>query len=180
MPEWSRVAKRVRVPAGFALAIVYFWLARPTPASLFWGALLVALGILIRTLASGYVRKNEELATTGPYAYTRNPLYLGSLILAAGFAWISQSFWIVAGVTLMFFAVYLPVIKGEEEFLGRRFAEFASYSQAVPRLFPRWSAYRKGSSKFSWALYRKHREYNALAGSAALLAVMAARAWHRF
>lgn len=180
MPEWSKLAKRIRVPAGFAFAIAYFWLARPTPASLLWGSLLVVLGLAIRTLASGYVRKNEALATTGPYAYTRNPLYLGSLMLAIGFAWVSQSVWILAGVGLMFFVIYLPVIKGEEKFLRERFAEFESYSKAVPRLFPRWSAYEKGGSRFSWLLYKKHREYNALAGSAALLAAMAARAWHRF
>jgi len=180
MPEWSRLAKRIRVPVGFAFAVAYLWLSRPTAASVIQGSVLVIIGLVVRTLASGYVRKNEELATTGPYAYTRNPLYLGSLILAIGFAWVAQSFWILAGVVLMFFAIYLPVITGEEEFLRERFAEFGSYSNAVPRIFPRFTAYRKDASKFSWALYKQHREYNALAGSAALLVVMAAKAWHKF
>jgi protein-S-isoprenylcysteine O-methyltransferase Ste14 len=180
MAEWSKLAKRIRVPAGFAFAVAYFWLARPTSASFWQGSLLVMLGLVIRTLASGYVRKNEELATTGPYAHTRNPLYLGSLILAVGFAWVSQSWWILAGVVLMFFGIYFPVIKGEEQFLRERFSEFEHYSKAVPRIFPRFTAYKEGASKFSWALYQKHREYNALIGSAALLAIMAAKAWHKF
>lgn len=180
MSEWSKLARRVRVPMGFALALAYLWLARPTPAAFFEGSILVFSGLVIRMLASGYVRKNEELATTGPYAYTRNPLYLGSLILAVGFALISQSVWIVAGVGLMFFAIYLPVIKGEEKFLRERFTEFENYSKAVPKLFPRLSAYEKGASKFSWELYKKHREYQALAGSAALLAAMAVKAWRWF
>jgi protein-S-isoprenylcysteine O-methyltransferase Ste14 len=180
MPDWSKLAKRIRVPAGFVFAVLYFWLARPDKASLWQGSILVAVGLAIRTLASGYVRKNQELATTGPYAYTRNPLYLGSLILAVGFAWISRSLWILGGVLLMFFAIYLPVIADEEKFLRGRFPEFEGYSKAVPRIYPRFTAYAKGASKFSWALYMKHREYNALAGSLALLAVMALKAWRRF
>ena len=86
MAEWSRVAKRIRVPLGFAFAVLYFWLARPTWKFLALGAVLIAPGLLIRALASGHVRKNEELATSGPYAYTRNPLYLGSMGIAFGIA----------------------------------------------------------------------------------------------
>ena len=179
MPDWSKLAKRIRVPAGFAFAVLYLWLARPDKASFWQGSILVILGLAIRTLASGYVRKNEELATTGPYAYTRNPLYLGSLILAIGFAWISRSPWILAGVVLMFFGIYLPVIAEEEKFLRQRFPEFQSYSGAVPRIFPRFTPYAKGAAKFSCALYVKHREYNALAGSVALLATMALKVWRR-
>src|SRR5215813_1475703 len=105
MPDWPKQTKRLRVPVGFVFAVLYFWVAQPDKASLWQGSILVALGLGIRTLASGYVLKNEELATTGPYAYTRNPLYLGSLILAVGFAWTSRSPWILAGVVLMFLAI---------------------------------------------------------------------------
>ena len=84
MAEWSQIARRIRVPLGFLFAVLYFWLARPTWRSMAMGAMVVVPGLLIRALASGHVRKNESLATSGPYAYTRNPLYLGSLLMGAG------------------------------------------------------------------------------------------------
>src|SRR5947209_4872336 len=109
MDEWSRVARRIRVPLGFALAAFYVWIARPSWTSLAVGALVAGPGILLRALASGHVKKNEELATSGPYAYTRNPLYLGSLIMAIGFAIAARSLWVLIVMLLMFFAIYLPV-----------------------------------------------------------------------
>src|SRR3974390_2777160 len=114
MAEWSRVARRIRVPLGFALAIVYIWLARPTWASILIGSLVAVPGILLRALASGHVKKNEELTTSGPYAYTRNPLYLGSLIMAVGFALAARSAIIFVLMLAMFFAIYMPVIRSEE------------------------------------------------------------------
>ncbi len=103
------------------------------------GAGLVIPGLVIRALASGHLQKNEQLATGGPYAYTRNPLYLGSLILAIGFALAARSWWIVAGIILLFFAIYLPVIRGEEVFLRERFPQFDDYArraQPVPASEP--------------------------------------------
>ena len=85
MPSWARVATRARVPLGFLFAAAYLWWARPTWTSLLVGMVVVAVGIILRALASGHIRKNAELATTGPYAYTRNPLYLGSVLIAVGF-----------------------------------------------------------------------------------------------
>jgi protein-S-isoprenylcysteine O-methyltransferase Ste14 len=73
---WAKIARRIRVPLGFAFAVLYFWLARPTWRFIAIGAVVILPGLLIRALASGHVRKNEALATSGPYAYTRNPLYL--------------------------------------------------------------------------------------------------------
>ena len=93
---WSRVARRIRVPLGFIIAVVYIWLARPTRSSLITGALVLLPGLVLRGLASGHVQKDKQLTTSGPYAYTRNPLYLGSLMLAAGFAIAARSWWIVA------------------------------------------------------------------------------------
>src|SRR5579863_1100861 len=119
---------------GFVCAALYLWLAKPVVASLIGGAVFVVAGLIIRALASGSVQKNEQLATTGPYAYTRNPLYLGSLILAAGFAVAGRNLWIGAALVLFFLAIYLPVIQGEEEFLQAKFPEFAEYTRRVPRL----------------------------------------------
>jgi protein-S-isoprenylcysteine O-methyltransferase Ste14 len=174
MPEWSRVARRIRVPLGFAFAVLYFWLARPTWRSLAIGVVLIVPGLLIRAMASGHVRKNEALATSGPYAYTRNPLYLGSLLIGIGFAAAARSWWVAVVLVVMFFAIYLPVIRSEEAFLREKFPEFAEYARRVPRMLPRITPAPSDQEAggFSANLYLKHREYNALLGAAAMMAVL--------
>ena len=170
MAEWSRVARRIRVPLGFVFAVLYFWLAQPTWRSLALGAVLIVPGLLVRALASGHVRKNEALTTSGPYAYTRNPLYLGSLLMGIGFAFAARSWWVGAVLIVMFFAIYMPVIRSEERFLREKFPEFDEYARRVPRMLPRIIPARSGeeSGGFSMELYLKHREWNALLGSALL------------
>jgi protein-S-isoprenylcysteine O-methyltransferase Ste14 len=171
---WSKIARRIRVPLGFVFAILYIWLAKPRGTSIAIGCILIATGLLVRAFASGHVRKNEQLAMTGPYAYTRNPLYLGSIIIALGFGIASLNAWIAAVLIVFFLAVYLPVIRDEEEFLRAKFPEFEDYATRVPRLVPRIvSAGNAGT--FSWELYRKHREHNALLGSLLLLAILIAK-----
>ncbi len=174
MAEWSRVARRIRVPLGFAFAMLYFWLARPTWRFLALGSVMIVPGLLMRALASGHVRKNEALATTGPYAYTRNPLYLGSLLIGIGFAVAARSWWVGAVLVVMFFAIYVPVIRGEEKFLREKFPEFDEYAQRVPRMLPRLTPSRYGddSGGFSMELYLKHREWNALLGSMLLIGAL--------
>jgi protein-S-isoprenylcysteine O-methyltransferase Ste14 len=172
---WAKIARRIRVPLGFAFTALYLWLAKPTAASLLIGSALIIPGLAIRGVASGHVQKNEQLTTTGPYAYTRNPLYLGSLILAVGFAISARNWWIGGGLVLMFLAIYLPVIRGEEEYLTQHFSEFAEYSRQVPRLWPRLSYFGDAHGRFSWDLYWKHREYNATLGSAAMMAALMAK-----
>ena len=175
MASWSKIARRIRVPLGFVFTVLYLWLARPTLQSLWLGTLVVIPGLLTRALASGQIQKNEQLATSGPYAHTRNPLYLGSLILALGFALAARSWWIAAVMILMFFFIYLPVIRGEEHYLREHFPQFDDYARHVPRLLPRLTAYQNARGAFSWELYRKHREYNALLGASAVLAALAAK-----
>ncbi len=172
MPSWPSIARRIRVPLGFAFAIVYLWIAKPTLVSLGAGAALIVPGLIVRALASGHVQKNELLATSGPYAYTRNPLYLGSLILAVGFGVAARSWWIAVGIVLIFLAIYWPVIKAEEEFLRGRFPQYGEYAGHVPRLFPRLTPFGESEGKFSSELYCKHREYNALLGSLAILTAL--------
>jgi protein-S-isoprenylcysteine O-methyltransferase Ste14 len=172
---WAKIARRIRVPLSFAFTALYLWLAKPTVLSVLIGSALIVPGLAIRALASGHVQKNEHLTTTGPYAYTRNPLYLGSLILAVGFAISARNWWIGAGLVFIFLAIYLPVIRGEEEFLRAHFPEFAEYARQVPRLLPRLSYFGDAHGRFSWDLYWKHREYNATLGSAALLAALMAK-----
>ncbi|MGA8271905.1 MAG: isoprenylcysteine carboxylmethyltransferase family protein [Candidatus Sulfotelmatobacter sp.] len=170
MAEWSKIARRIRVPLGFVFAVLYFWLARPTSQSIALGSIVVVPGLLIRALASGHVRKNELLATTGPYAYTRNPLYLGSLLIGLGFAVAARSWWVGMALIVMFFAIYLPVIRDEEAFLRQKFPEFDEYARRVPRMLPRLRSSGETSAGFSWELYLKHREYNALLGAVAMMA----------
>ncbi len=185
--RWQRVARRIRVPLGFLTAALYlFELGRqaPRPAALVWSLTLVLPGLWLRGYAAGYVKKNRELTMTGPYAHTRNPLYLGSMLIAAGFALALLS-WLVALVLAIGFAViYIPVIASEERFLRATFPEFDAYCRRVPRLVPRLTPAlpRNGESTpatagetslpspggFSLMLYLKHREYNALLGAALL------------
>jgi len=172
---WSKMARRIRVPLGFVFAALYLWLAKPTVASILIGSALVVPGLMFRAVASGHVQKNQQLATTGPYAYTRNPLYLGSLVLALGFALSARSWWIAAGVVVIFLVIYVPVIRGEEAFLREHFPEFAEYALAVPRLLPRCRSYPKVQGSFSRDLYWQHREYNAALGSMAMLAALIAK-----
>jgi len=172
--EWSRLARRIRVPLGFLFAVLYVWLARPTWQFLAWGTILIVPGLLIRALASGHVRKNEALATSGPYAYTRNPLYFGSMLMGMGFAVAARSWWIGALLALMFFVIYLPVIRSEEQFLRQKFPEFDEYARRVPRIVPRLqpAPVAQAGGGFSMQLYRQHREWNALLGSLLLVGVL--------
>jgi protein-S-isoprenylcysteine O-methyltransferase Ste14 len=181
--RWSKTARRIRVPLGFLFAVFYFWLARPSARFLAFGAILIVPGILIRALASGHVSKNEALATSGPYAYTRNPLYLGSLLIGVGFAIAARSWWVGVVLVVMFFAIYLPVIRDEEAYLREKFPEFEEYARRVPRMFPRIfptivpstaprSREEQPAHQFSLQLYLKHREYNALLGALAMVAAL--------
>lgn len=176
MPSWQKIARRIRVPLGFLFAGAYLWLAHPTLYSIAAGSCISLVGLLIRALASGHVKKNEQLTTSGPYAYTRNPLYFGSLILAAGFSVASKSWWVALIASVMFFAIYFPVIRSEEVFLQAQFQEFAEYARCVPRLFPRLRPYPSSSNSFSWHLYSKHREYNAALGAAFMIAATTVKA----
>ncbi|MGH9590752.1 MAG: methyltransferase family protein [Terracidiphilus sp.] len=182
MQAWQRVARRIRVPLGFVVAALYLfelWRHAPRPAAIAWSLVLTLPGLWLRGYASGYVKKNRELTATGPYAHTRNPLYLGSMLIAAGFAMALES-WLIAVVLALGFAIiYVPVIASEERFLRAAFPEFDEYCRRVPRLIPRLTAYKGGKTRapegsavtkgpadgFSWPLYSKHREYNAAIGA---------------
>jgi len=173
--EWAKIARRIRVPLGFAFAVLYFWLARPTWRWLALGGLLIVPGLVIRALASGHVRKNEALATSGPYAYTRNPLYLGSLLMGVGFAVAARSWWVGVALVVMFFAIYVPVIRDEEAFLRGKFPEFEEYARRVPRMLPRIIRHARADETtggFSFDLYLKHREWNALLGTVLMVAAL--------
>jgi protein-S-isoprenylcysteine O-methyltransferase Ste14 len=174
---WQRVARRIRVPLGFVFAAVFLWLARPTVHSMLWSLLLVVPGVWLRAFASGYVRKNTELTTTGPYAHTRNPLYLGSMMIAFGFAAAAQSWVILVALAVLFTVIYLPTIRSEEEYLRSQFAGFNAYAARVPRLLPRITPAPTDAERgrFSPSLYRHHHEYNCGTGAIAIYGALAVR-----
>lgn len=175
--NWPKAVKRIRIPLGIAFAAVFLVFARPTGFSLLTSLPLVGSGLWLRGYASGYLSKNRQLATSGPYAYTRNPLYLGSIFLAAGFA-VAGARWVVAAaLAALFAAVYAPTILNEERYLRTKFADFDAYARTVPRLVPRLTPARLdgGIGGFSRALYLKHKEYNAPLGSVAMYAALVAK-----
>lgn len=174
--RWQRVAKRIRVPMGFVFAALFLWLARPSGVTLALSLVPVLAGLWLRAYASGYVKKNAELTTSGPYGYTRNPLYLGSMLIAFGFGAASGSWLLILLLVGLFLLIYLPTIQGEEGYLRAHFVGFDEYAARVPRLLPRFSSGSVGvPGAFSRALYLQHREYNALVGSAVIYAALVLR-----
>jgi Phospholipid methyltransferase len=169
---------------GFVFAAVFLWRAQPSQRTMALSLLLVVPGLWLRGYASGYVKKNAELATTGPYAHTRNPLYLGSMLIAFGFAAAAASWLVLITLAGLFAAIYIPTILGEETYLREHFPNFDAYAHQVPRLLPRITPARLAGAEspdrgtFSPALYRKHREYNALMGAGAIyVALVLKLAW---
>jgi hypothetical protein len=174
--RWQRVARRIRVPLGFLAAALYcyeIWRRAPQPAAVAWSLALVLPGLWLRAYAAGYVKKDRELTVTGPYAHTRNPLYLGSMLMASGFALAVLSWPVALVLACGFGLIYVPVMASEERFLRATFPAYEAYSRRVPRLIPRFSSEaspkdQSANSAFSFALYSKHREYNAAIGAALL------------
>jgi hypothetical protein len=189
--RWQRVARRIRVPLGFLSAALYLfelWRRQPLPAAVAWSLALVLPGLWLRGYAAGYVKKNRELTQTGPYAHTRNPLYLGSMLIAAGFAVALLSWPMALLLAVGFSLIYIPVIASEERFLRATFPDFDAYCTRVPRLLPRLTPAlsQDRSGGFSFPLYLRHREYNAAIGATLLYLsllllppVLAALGWGR-
>jgi protein-S-isoprenylcysteine O-methyltransferase Ste14 len=153
---------RMRVPSGFLLGICFGFLAQPTAESILFGPLVAFPGLALRGWAAGHLKKNQDLADGGPYAWTRNPLYLGTLLVALGLAIAARS-WIVFGVTVAVFAlVYLPVIEQEEQHLIKLFPGYREYADRVPLLWPK-PPVSPGKGEFDPLVYLKNEEWKALA-----------------
>ena len=162
---YSEVAKRLRLPLGFILGISYLIFARPTPLTLAVGGTIAFIGVLVRAWASGHISKNERLATSGPYAHTRNPLYFGSFLIAAGFA--VAAHWALLLLVLAFFVlIYAPTMQRERANIAGRFPDaYEAYAANVPAFVPRptpWKAtHPEDENAFSLELYMKHGEWKA-------------------
>jgi protein-S-isoprenylcysteine O-methyltransferase Ste14 len=173
--------QRWRVPLGFACAALFFVVARPRPLTLIVGGIVALPGLALRAWGTGHLRKNSALATTGPYAYTRNPLYLGSFLIGVGFT-IATGRWFLGFVSAaLFLGIYAPVMRVESATLRELFGEsYQRYAQAVPLFLPRLSRYEDASgakTRFDPALYRRYREYRAAIGLVVAWALLALEAY---
>ena len=160
--RYADTVARLRVPSGFLIVFVFGWFSRPTVESLWLGLPVAVGGLLVRAWAAGCLAKNKQLAISGPYAYTRNPLYLGTLLVAAGLVIAARSVWLGVLFAAVFLFVYLPVIELEEQHLRRLFPAYERYATEVPMLWPRFGASR--GNAFRLALYWKNQEYQAALG----------------
>jgi protein-S-isoprenylcysteine O-methyltransferase Ste14 len=168
-PYADRVAK-LRVPGGFIMVAAFLWLSAPSVTSLDVGLPVSILGLALRAWAAGHLEKNTTLADGGPYAYVRNPLYLGTLIAAAGLVIASRRWELGVLFAAVFLLIYLPVVELEEQHLRNLFPEYDGYSKRVPKLIPRLD---EGNAKhFRWSVYMKNQEYQALLGFLAGAAVL--------
>lgn len=173
---YADAVARLRVPSGFLLVVAFAWFADPTPVSLLYGLCLSVAGLWLRGWAAGHLAKNEDLATSGPYRFLRNPLYLGTLIVAAGLVLASRQIGLAILFAAVFALIYLPVIEQEEQHLRKLFPSFDRYAQAVPLLWPTFS-FPGGGKRFRWSLYLHNQEYQALLGFLAGAVLLAWKAW---
>lgn len=161
---YAGIAKRVRLPLGFLLGAAYIAFARPTGLGLVTGGAIALLGVVIRGWAAGHIEKNVGLAMSGPYAHTRNPLYFGSFLIAAGFAIVVH--WALLLLVISFFVlVYAPTIEAERRrMLGAFPDSYGDYAANVPAFIPRplpWGDETIRSRRFRWSLYLRHGEWRA-------------------
>lgn len=169
--QYADAMAKWRVPSGFLLAGAFAIFSRPSIHSLAIGVPVSLVGLSIRTWAAGHLSKNRSLATSGPYSYVRNPLYLGTLLTAAGLVVSSQRWELAVLFALAFGFVYLPVIEQEEQHLRNLFPEYAQYAERAPLLLPRGPR-MKSTEPFRPALYLRNQEYQALAAYIAGLALL--------
>ena len=179
MPE-SRLLKliyRWRVRTALFAFLVSLVLAKPTFTSILLGTGISLLGLAIRAWASGHLKKEKELAVSGPYRYTRNPLYLGNLILGISLSVGSHSWW-VFGIFAVYFLMFYPaIIHTEHERLKRIFpGRYDEYRRFVPLFFPFRRPRRQDNPlPFSWKLFRKNKEHRAWLGAAMFWLVLAGK-----
>jgi protein-S-isoprenylcysteine O-methyltransferase Ste14 len=172
------LTQRIRLPLGFLFAALYLVFARPTTLSLIVGAAVSLVGVGVRAWAAGHIRKGKALAVTGPYAHTRNPLYLGSFLIAAGFS-VAAHISLLLVVIALFALVYQPTMNRERKHVSGLFpAEYEDYERNVPLFVPRltpWSPADRSPGRFDTALYMHHGEWRALLGWAGAVAWLATR-----
>jgi protein-S-isoprenylcysteine O-methyltransferase Ste14 len=172
--------QRWRVPLGFVCAALFLVFAKPRPLTLAGGGVVALSGLLLRAWAAGHIRKNDALAITGPYAYTRNPLYLGSFLIGLGFTIAAARPELAILFAVLFLCIYLPVMRVEATTLVGIFgAGYREYAREVPLFLPRLLPYENpqaGRTKFEASLYMRYREYRAALGLLIIWGILLAKA----
>ena len=169
------IGSGLRTKSAWIIAVPFFLLAAPSVASLALGGGVAAVGLALRGWSAGTIHKDEVLTTSGPYAYVRNPLYVGSFLIGAGLA-VAGGSWLWLVLFLGFFvAMYGPTVSAEAARLTERFGHrYVEYASAVPAFVPRFTPFPGGggSGGFDWAQYQRNREWEALLGAAAAFALL--------
>ncbi|HSE41469.1 MAG TPA: isoprenylcysteine carboxylmethyltransferase family protein [Acidobacteriota bacterium] len=156
--------RRHRRNIGIPLVFIALILSRFDQHYVIASIIFIIIGESIRIWAAGHLRKEEVLTTGGPYRFVRNPLYIGSFLIAIGFALISGSIWVWIIIVAYFLLVYVPVVLYEESVLRNKFPDFAEYASKVPRFIPAFHLYESTSTKFSFEQVLRNKEYNAILG----------------
>lgn len=173
----KEMVNRFRVRTGLLVAVGVILLARPTWLSILAGVSISIVALSIRAWAAGHLRKEKELAISGPYRYSRNPLYLGNFLLGIGIVVGSWSFWVLLVLGAYYVLFYPPIIKRERERLRRLFPDqYEEYGKKVPLFLPSFKRHSLvAQGKFSFSLYKKNKEYRAILGSLLIWLVLAAK-----
>lgn len=174
--KFAEFVARTRVFAGFIVLTAFLFLSTPSIESIALGGSIGFIGVAIRAWAAGHLAKNEQLATSGPYAYVRNPLYVGTMVAGIGFA-IAGAHWSIGALLIVFFIVYyLPVVGEEESHLATILDGYDEYRRRTPKLWPRLTPAYTGGHRFRSSLYLRNQEYQAFFGYSIVLAILAAKA----
>jgi protein-S-isoprenylcysteine O-methyltransferase Ste14 len=180
MTPWKKLAQRTRVPVGTVLGIIFLVLMHPSVRSLWIGGVIALAGALLRLWAAGHIEKGKVLTQGGPYALTRNPLYLGSFFMALGIILAGQGYWLLLPFIAFFAAFYFPVMKAEEQELLHGYGQqFVDYSNRVPPFIPGFRKTGRASSTFLWSRVIRNREHRTVAGLIIAQAVLVLRIFIR-
>lgn len=165
MDSWKKLAQRTRVPAGTVFGVIFLLWMHPSTRSLWMGGVITLAGALLRLWAAGHIEKGRVLTQGGPYAFTRNPLYLGSFVMALGIIVAGQRFWLLLPFVGLFALFYYPVMRAEEQELFQGYGDrFLEYSREVPLFFPNLRKGNPAASVFLWSRVIRNREHRTIAG----------------
>ena len=175
MHSWKKLAQKTRVPFGTVLGFAFLFLMHPSARSLWIGGAVASMGALLRLWAAGHIEKGKVLTQGGPYAWTRNPLYLGSFFMALGIILAGQSYWLLLAFGVFFVSFYYPVMKAEEQELLNGYGDaYLDYASRVPLFFPGFPREGPNSSRFLWSRAFRNREHRTVAGFVLALALLVA------
>ena len=170
--RWAARAARSRIPVSILLAAAACWVARPTHGSVHAGVPIALIGLAIRAWAAGHLRKNEQLAVSGPYAHVRNPLYIGSLLAGAGFGIAANHLILLLAIIAVFLIWFLPVVRAEEDHIREILPGYREYEDRVRRFVPSLKPRYGHQEGFDFRLYMRNREYSAVVGFLAFMLIL--------